>query len=178
MGKRSLYEFGQFLLDPAQRILLREGERVHLHPKTFLILQILVEANGAVVSKDDLMAKVWPDVVVEEINLTKNISLLRKALSNATESAEFIETIPKIGYRFLAITQKRVIHKAEPITAEGHEPVDSRLSGVSSRRYPGKFGLFLIAGVTLTVITVLGLALWKWEGTPRVEPPFTQIQIR
>ncbi len=102
MEKMSLYEFSHFRLDPAQRILLRQGARVHLHPKTFLILQILVEANGEVVSKEELMTRVWPDVVVEENNLTKNISLLRKALGNGAELAEFIETIPKIGYRFRA----------------------------------------------------------------------------
>ena len=54
---------------------------MHLHPKTFLILQTLVEANGEVVSKEAMMTKVWPDVTVEEGSLTKNISLLRKTLS-------------------------------------------------------------------------------------------------
>lgn len=101
MKEKHFYEFGHFLLDPVQHILLREGGRVHLHPKTFLILQALVEANGGVVSKDAMMTLVWPDVVVEEGNLTKNISLLRKVLGNGGESEEFIETISKIGYRFI-----------------------------------------------------------------------------
>jgi DNA-binding winged helix-turn-helix (wHTH) protein/tetratricopeptide (TPR) repeat protein len=102
MPEKVFYEFSTFVLDPNQHVLLRDGQRVPLHPKTFLLLQTLVEANGQVVSKDELLARVWPGVVVEENNLTKNISLLRKALGNGSESAEFIETIPKIGYRFIA----------------------------------------------------------------------------
>jgi DNA-binding winged helix-turn-helix (wHTH) protein/Flp pilus assembly protein TadD len=100
MKRKPIYEFGPFLLDPAQGLLFHNGERVPLHLKTFLILQTLVEANGEVVRKEDLMEKIWPDVVVEENNLTKNISLLRKALANGGDGGELIETIPKIGYRF------------------------------------------------------------------------------
>src|SRR5689334_11222902 len=102
MPEKVFYEFSTFVLDPNQHVLLRDGQRVPLHPKTFLLLQTLVEADGQVVSKDELLERVWPDVVVEENNLTKNISLLRKALGNGFESAEFIETVPKIGYRFIA----------------------------------------------------------------------------
>jgi len=102
MPEKVFYEFSTLVLDPNQHVLLREGRRVPLHPKTFLLLQALVEAEGQVVGKDDLLARVWPDVVVEENNLTKNISLLRKALGNGSESADFIETVPKIGYRLIA----------------------------------------------------------------------------
>lgn len=102
MKEKIFYEFGPFVLDSGQRVLLCGGERVSLHPKTFLLLQVLVEAEGRILSKDDLLAAVWSDVVIEENSLTKNISLLRKALGKGSESAEFIETIPKIGYRFRA----------------------------------------------------------------------------
>ena len=100
MDKKPFYEFGPFLLDPVQRVLLRAGTRVPLHPKTFLLLQKLVEAEGRIVGKDELLNHAWPDVIVEEINLTKNISLLRKAFTDNGGAAEFIETVPKLGYRF------------------------------------------------------------------------------
>ena len=100
MGNKHLYVFGAFKLDPQQKILLCDEERIPLHPKTYATLLALLESNGEVISKDDLLAKVWPDTFVEESNLSKNISLLRKALSNGHDHSDYIETIPTIGYRF------------------------------------------------------------------------------
>jgi DNA-binding winged helix-turn-helix (wHTH) protein len=101
MTKRHIYTFGAFQLDPQQKILLRDGERIPLCPKTFATLLALIESGGAVISKDELLEKVWPDTFIEESNLTKNISLLRKALSNGHDHSAYIETIPTIGYRFV-----------------------------------------------------------------------------
>ncbi|HEY5445699.1 MAG TPA: winged helix-turn-helix domain-containing protein, partial [Pyrinomonadaceae bacterium] len=96
------YDFGRFRLNTAERILLREGEPVPLTPKVFDILITLVENRGQVVGKDDLMKKVWPTTFVEEGNLTQNVSLLRKALGESAGGAQFIETVPRRGYRFVA----------------------------------------------------------------------------
>ena len=96
------YEFGRFRLKTAERILLREGELVPLTPKVFDILITLVENRGQVVAKDDLMKRVWPSTYVEEGNLTQNISLLRKALGESPGGIQFIETVPRRGYRFVA----------------------------------------------------------------------------
>src|SRR4029079_3012254 len=96
------YEFGRFRLKTAERILLREGELVPLTPKVFDILITLVENRGQVVEKDDLMKKVWPTTFVEEGNLTQNVSLLRKALGESAGGVQFIETVPRRGYRFVA----------------------------------------------------------------------------
>src|SRR5215470_8106865 len=98
------YEFGRFRLKPAERVLLREGEPVPLTPKVFDILVTLVEHGGQVVAKDDLMKRVWPNTFVEEGNLTQNISLLRKALGETPGGVQFIETVPRRGYRFVAET--------------------------------------------------------------------------
>jgi len=95
------YEFGRFRLKTAERILLREGELVPLTPKVFDILITLVENRGKVVAKDDLMKRVWPTTYVEEGNLTQNISLLRKALGESPGGVQFIETVPRRGYRFV-----------------------------------------------------------------------------
>lgn len=96
------YEFGRFRLKTAERTLLREDEPVPLTPKVFDILITLVENSGHVVSKDDLMKRVWPTTYVEEGNLTQNISLLRKALGETPGGVQFIETVPRRGYRFVA----------------------------------------------------------------------------
>src|SRR5215510_5509902 len=100
------YEFGRFRLKVAERVLLREGELVPLTPKVFDILVTLVENGGQVVAKDDLMKRVWPNTFVEEGNLTQNISLLRKALGETPGGVQFIETVPRRGYRFVAETNE------------------------------------------------------------------------
>jgi DNA-binding winged helix-turn-helix (wHTH) protein/TolB-like protein/Tfp pilus assembly protein PilF len=100
------YDFGRFRLKTAERVLLREGEPVPLTPKVFDILITLVEHRGQVVEKDDLMKKVWPTTFVEEGNLTQNVSLLRKALGESAGGAQFIETVPRRGYRFVAQTSE------------------------------------------------------------------------
>ena len=97
-----LYEFGDFQLDPRERVLLHQGERVRLEPKAIETLLALLEQPSHVIRKEDLMERVWPDTFVEEISLTKNISILRKALRNGNGAGKFIETIPTVGYRFVA----------------------------------------------------------------------------
>lgn len=105
MGPKTIYEFGGFRLDREARILLQSGRIVPVTPKAIEILLALVERPGQVVAKDDLIKAVWPDTFVEESNLTSNISILRKQLG-VYQGGEYIETIPKRGYRFIAtVTQ-------------------------------------------------------------------------
>lgn len=96
------YEFGPFRLDPSERRLARDGEAVPLTGKAFDVLLALVEHPGRVVSKDELMTTVWPESFVEESNLSVNVSTLRKALGENPAEPRFIETVPKLGYRFVA----------------------------------------------------------------------------
>jgi len=98
---KHFYEFGPFRLDATERLLLRDGQHVPLTPKAFGTLLALVENGGHVIDKDELIKKVWPDTFVEEVNLAKNVSCLRKILGGA-QSEQYIETIPKRGYRFVA----------------------------------------------------------------------------
>ena len=104
--EKQTYEFGRFCLDTAERLLLREGEPVPLTPKVYDILLVLVENGGHVVEKDDLMKRVWPSTFVEEGNLTQNISLLRKALGETPNGVQFIETVPRRGYRFVGAIRR------------------------------------------------------------------------
>lgn len=103
--KRS-YEFGSFRLDAAEYALLRDGQVIPLTPKVFETLLLLVENSGHVVDKNELYKHVWPDAFVEETNLTKNISILRKVLREGDGEKSFIETVPKRGYRFVALVRR------------------------------------------------------------------------
>jgi len=96
--EKHFYEFGPFRLDPAERLLLREDLPVPLTPKAFDTLVVLVEQSGHLVGKDELMREVWGDNFVEENNLDKSISALRKALGK--DSAKYIATVRGSGYRF------------------------------------------------------------------------------
>lgn len=97
-----IYEFGDFRLDGSKRLLLnREGTPVQLTPKAFDTLSYLVEHTGAVLPKDELIRAVWTDTVVEENNLTQNISLLRRILGDSSEH-RYIATVPGRGYQFVA----------------------------------------------------------------------------
>jgi DNA-binding winged helix-turn-helix (wHTH) protein/TolB-like protein/tetratricopeptide (TPR) repeat protein len=97
-----LYEFGTFRFDPLNRLLLEGDRRINLTPKAMEILSVLVQNGDRLTSKEELMRKVWPDSFVEDANLTVNISALRKLLGEAPGEIQYIETVPKGGYRFVA----------------------------------------------------------------------------
>ena len=100
--QRRRYQFGPFCLDPAEQLLLRHGDTVVLTPKVFETLWLLVQNCGRVIEKEKFIAKLWPDTCVEPNNLNVNISALRKALGTTQDGQEYIETVPRKGYRFTA----------------------------------------------------------------------------
>ncbi|HZG52290.1 MAG TPA: winged helix-turn-helix domain-containing protein [Pyrinomonadaceae bacterium] len=96
------FNFGNFTLDLGRRLLLRDGEPVPLTPKAFDTLAVLVRRSGHVVSKDELLEEIWTDAFVEESTIAQNVFTLRKALGQHPTGNQFIETVPKHGYRFVA----------------------------------------------------------------------------
>jgi DNA-binding winged helix-turn-helix (wHTH) protein/Tfp pilus assembly protein PilF len=100
MAGQESFQFGDFLLVPRERLLLRDQKPVALTGKAFDLLLVLVRRSGQLVSKDELFQEVWPDRFVEEVNLSVNISAVRKALRPG--AAELIQTVSKRGYRFVA----------------------------------------------------------------------------
>src|ERR1700749_4981079 len=92
-------EFGRFRLLPHRRELRADGVAVELGNRAFDVLMVLLEARGGLVTKDEILSRVWPDTVVEENNLVVQISALRKALG---EDRNFIRTVSGRGYRFVA----------------------------------------------------------------------------
>lgn len=96
------YRFGSFRLDETEHRLTRHGEEVPIRPKVFDTLVALVRNAGHLVDKAELFQAVWPDTIVEEGNLAHNVSILRNALGEGKTDQQYIETIPKRGYRFVA----------------------------------------------------------------------------
>lgn len=101
-SRARFYSFKNFTLDLERRLLLRDGEPVPLTPKAFDTLALLVRRSGRVVGKDELLDEVWADAFVEESTIAQNVFTLRKALGQSHAENQFIETVPKHGYRFIA----------------------------------------------------------------------------
>ncbi len=168
MNKGILYSFGPFLLNPEQMVLSVDGSIVPIPLKALKTLLTLIEHGGQVVSKQELIEAVWPDSYVEEGNLTQNIFLLRRQLGKAPEGQDYIETIPRRGYR-LTVPIRKV--PAPVVEGLGDD------KGVSGQQRPGE-GLDLEehpdvprngnarTGVLqrrlLTAVPVLVLALLSW----------------
>ena len=94
-----IYEFGEFRLETAERLLLTSQGPKPLRPKEFDTLLVLVQQSGHLIEKEELIRRVWPDTAVEEANLARNIYSLRKALGDDNHAHKYIETVPTRGYR-------------------------------------------------------------------------------
>ncbi len=178
----NLYEFGSFRMDTKERVLFQDKEAIFLAPKVFDTLEFLVERNGKVVSKNELLDEVWADSFVEESNLTQNIYVLRKTLGK-----EFIETVPRRGYRFssevkilengngnsyasnesdeilIAKRTKTSAYLKEEVFEEDTETesVPAEKTEKSFFRF-GKLQIGIVAGLLIAVLVgALGLLLWQ-----------------
>src|SRR5580704_6716257 len=100
--EKEIYEFGPFSLDAAEHVISRDGTPLSLTPKVFDTLLCLVRNRGRLLTKDELLKKIWPDTFVEEVNLAVNISTLRKAFGENPQDGRYIATVPGKGYRFVA----------------------------------------------------------------------------
>src|SRR5687768_13044692 len=109
-----VYEFGEFSLDARKRLLWRAGAKVRLAPRVFETLLFLVEHHDMILDKERLMEGVWPDSIVEENNLTQNISALRRVFGETPGSHHYIVTVPGRGYRFVADVKIRAANAAPP----------------------------------------------------------------
>ena len=169
---RHLYEFGPFRLDPEKPCLWRNGEPVALTPKAVETLLVLIRQNGKLVERETLMTAIWPDTFVEDGNLNFNVSMLRKALGTDEAGEQYIQTVPRHGYRFSAdvreITEElpafvrepaarpRVIDDTNAIAATAESETErGRLQ--ASPRGRGN-GLLVLAAV----LALTGLAAGAW----------------
>lgn len=162
------YRFGAFLLVPSERLLLHDGEAVVLAGKAFDLLVVLVSQAGHLVTKDELLRRVWPGLVVEEVNLSVNMSAIRKALALSQASADWIETVPRQGYRFkgpvdvddLATLNPAALARGVPM------PEPPQASSLATAKRAGRWPVWLAVG---TLVLVLALAA-GWLALGRATP--------
>src|SRR5258708_1759565 len=103
--KNNSFRFGDFVFNADETVLIHDGKPVSLPPKALKLLSVLLENCGQIVEKDDLMREVWDDAFVEEGNITYTVRLLRKTFNDDPQAPQYIETVPKRGYRFIGSVQ-------------------------------------------------------------------------
>jgi Tol biopolymer transport system component/DNA-binding winged helix-turn-helix (wHTH) protein len=178
------YAFDSFLVDAAKSVLLRDGRLVPLTPKAFEILLVLVRNPGRVLKKEELLELVWPNVFVEENNLPRNISALRKALVEGPTEHKYIVTVPGQGYRFVADVREMetpdaglsrpLLESVTPASAQADQTanadqgtVASPPPSVRSRR------IGLVAGSVVLAVGLAGVAyfvLRQWSHSTQPSP--------
>ena len=161
---KHFYEFGEYRVDPEERILFRGDDPVPLPPKAFETLLILVQNSGHLVTKDDLMKTVWPDTFVEESNLSQYIFVLRKALGESAQDARSIVTVPGRGYRFVEKVRQVADAggPAESLSSQEAAVPENPPSPVSPA-IP-KHRLLAVA-LIFAVVILLAVAFLGWRGT-------------
>lgn len=173
MGTNGLYRFGEFRVDVKNRLLLRGSETVPITPKAFDLLLLFIEDRGTLLEKDELIERLWGNTVVEESNLARNISFLRKALGEHPKQPEYIVTVAGHGYRFVARVEEEIANSSPPFTLDNRAPskVQSRLG-----RRTLTFG-----AVTFVIILSVGLAAAllrsKKPAAPTAAPLVTTIAV-
>jgi DNA-binding winged helix-turn-helix (wHTH) protein len=166
------YSFGHFQVDPYRRALWRDGKVVPLAPKAFEMLLLLVENQGRVLEKQELMDHLWPGSVVEEANLSQTVYLLRRALAEGSDERQYIETIPKRGYRFVA----KIVELGENAEEIAQQPANEESNenrkppGVVNSRSTRRRTVLLAGGVALlAVIVTAALYLWPSRQPARTD---------
>lgn len=153
------YRFGAFTLDVQERLLTRDGTAVPTPPKVFETLAILVEAEGRLVRRVELVARLWPDSTVEDGTLARYISDLRKILGEAVSGQKFIETVPRVGYRFVAQIEKTK-------SPEFFEEAKSETAPVPVKRSNWALWVALCA-----LVAVMGWMVWVRLGPGKSRGP-------
>ena len=145
------YEFNGFRLIPSERLLLRNGGAVPLTHKVFDILLLLVRNCGQLIEKEQMLHAVWPEQFVEEHNLTVSMSALRKALGETHDKHEYIETVPKHGYRFIANVREIADRETRSIFSDTHSLAVLPFVNVG----PDASADYLCDGITESIIASL-----------------------
>jgi serine/threonine-protein kinase len=165
-----VYCFGQFRLDPSERQLFRGSEPISLTAKVFDTLLLLVENSSHLMEKDDLMRRLWPDTFVDEATLAHNISSLRKLLGETENGRNYIETVPKRGYRFVAPVTD-IESSASPKDAPLFQPLErGTLTASVSSDHQLRERLVWAAAAVLVVSTITLSAVWVLRTSKSTQP--------
>lgn len=155
----SCYEFGPFQLDPLRRVLWRDSKPVPITSMVFDTLLLLIENQGTVLTKDELIKSLWPDKIVEEAGLTQNIAVLRKTLGESPDEHHYIVTVPGRGYCFVCPVRKPASAGVQP-TLSSPEVSTSHLD--RQRR---------LREITLAALLVMAVGIGLTLGLRSPEPP-------
>src|SRR5688500_8753204 len=156
-----LYEFGEFRLDPEERILTQDGKPISITPKVFDLLTVLIKNRGRVIEKDELMAAIWKDSFVEDSNLAFNIRQLRKALDDDARQPSFIETVPKRGYRFIAeVEEIAPENESNNGAAQTFLPPVEKYSDEKSFSGSIKLKKYLLPATALFIVGIIVTGFW------------------
>jgi eukaryotic-like serine/threonine-protein kinase len=176
---RRRYTFGAFEVDAANRRLLRDGAPVAVTARVFDILLVLVQRSGQPISKEELIAQVWGEVVVEEGNLARNVSTLRKVLGEAPDDHQFIVTLAGRGYQFVAPVRVHEDATSATIDTDASavaEPASARDASldvaVPDRRRPA-LDVFIGALVVLALAIGVAIGWLLGRGTAARDPGVT-----
>ena len=160
MKSKHLYRFGSYSLDAEERVLLRNGQPVTLPPKDLETLLVLVERAGHIVEKEELLDRVWPGVFIEEGNLSRRIFNLRQVLGDSADERPYIETIPKRGYRFIAMLQEDADDPAAPEVVDAQTSERAQTTARLSQKK--HFWLWLLALSVALALTAVLLSRHFW----------------
>lgn len=162
---KHFYDFAGHRVDPLARVLLRGQDQIPIPPKAFDILLVLLQHRDRVVEKDELMKAVWPDSFVEEGNLSQNVFILRKALSDGQDSQRYIVTVPGRGYRFNGdVIEVQRSPSSQPYAATSVTPSSS-----ARRR---------LLWISVALAALLAIALvWFFFPHSRVSSPISETQL-
>ena len=186
-----MFRFGDYVLDPLDHTLTRSDQPVHLRPKSFDTLVYLVRHHGKLVTKDELLGTLWPDVVVTDGALTHCIEEIRNALGDNPRNAQFLQTVPHHGYRFIArvweedaagesaIVEEEITSVS--VRVQSGEVDAARLGGdpellLSPRRRRGRTVPIVLAGASLLIVGVI-LVLWLAGGAHQPPPAITSLAV-
>lgn len=156
-----IYEFGEFRLDALRRVLSAraDGTPLQVTGKIFDTLLLFVERAGQLLDKRTLMEALWPNVVVEESNLTQTIHTLRRLLGERPDDHRYIVTVPGRGYRFVAQVTTRIVEEPQPAAVEPTQRT-------SAPRPPRRR---LMAASAAAMVVLTGVAFWLLQGSGRAE---------
>lgn len=161
MSQRNILKFGEFGLDLKARLLLKGGQPVHLARKAAETLLVLLQNSPNLVSKEELLAAVWPDQIVDEHNLTQSIATIRRALEAAPGSPGYIETFPGRGYRVLGpVVLEQQAPPGDPSATVPDEGAATVEPLTAPPRRPRTFGLALAGVAVLAAVGLVMLAVW------------------
>jgi DNA-binding winged helix-turn-helix (wHTH) protein/TolB-like protein/Tfp pilus assembly protein PilF len=171
LQRKYLYEFGRFRLNPSERRLERDGARIPLTNKTFDTLTFLVSRPGALVTKEELLAEVWPEAVVEDNSVDKSVSAIRQALGDKPSAPEYVETVRGHGYRFVASVRELVPEDAPTLpTRRGSDDGQTHISQapvdppvVGGLRW--RSAAYMLSVLLAATVTAFAAYLWRTQAT-------------